>query len=752
MIRMILRWFILLLLPSLGLTQSLDGDRICIDPGHGGYESDDRFIAETGFWESESNLEKAKYLRAILESFGATVILTREGNDGDIDDPSLSERDAIANENEVDYFNSIHSNGYNGTHNSTLMLFRGYDDEPEEPNAKLMGSIMAVEIFNAHRTTHWSNRGDWSFRPEWGTQGYGVLRYLEMPGTISEGSHHDYIPESWRLMNSHYRKHEAWAIARSFLTYFNAGTFTFGEIAGIVRDAEKTVDHFYISGTDDANLPVNGVTVTAQPGNHVYHGDGFNNGFFLLDSLAPGNYRVYFEAAGYYRDTVDVTVVANQTAFIDPYLIPNAPAVPEHIKIEWDGANSLKLTFDPGIRATDYTIYWSKDGETFIDSVRTASTETVVDGLEQDTVYYFKIRSFNDSLASPLSKRLYAAVPSSEPHSVLIVNGFDRSTNTRHDYIRFYADPVNKRGYPFSYVMNETVSAGKINLNNFNTVIWILGDESTADHTFDLTEQDKVESFLDNGGHFFVSGSEIAWDLGEKGSIADAGFHRHYLKGRYVADAPLESRYTYHTATNIDEGFFAGIGDIWFDDGSHGTIDVDYPDAIWGEGGAVNILQYKNVEPVISNGVAGFAYEGLFPNGILPGKLVYFGFPFETIYPESMRIAVMSRIFDFFEGLISHQPAEKTVIAGVEKFYLYQNYPNPFNPLTQIKFSLREANYTNLTIYDILGRQVSALVNEKLAPGVYTIDFNAGKLASGTYFYILNSGPEVMKKKMVLLK
>jgi N-acetylmuramoyl-L-alanine amidase len=225
--RSMITTFMMFLITGSGFAQPLDNTLICIDPGHGGHESDDRFIAETGFWESESNLEKAKYLRAILESFGATVILTREGNDGEIDDPSLSERDAIANENQVDYFNSIHSNGFNGTNNSTLMLFRGYDNEPVEPDAKLMGSIMAVEIYNAHRTTHWSNRGDWSFRPEWGTQGYGVLRYLDMPGTISEGSFHDYIPESWRLMNSDYRKHEAWAIARSFMEFYDAGTFSF---------------------------------------------------------------------------------------------------------------------------------------------------------------------------------------------------------------------------------------------------------------------------------------------------------------------------------------------------------------------------------------------------------------------------------------------------------------------------------------------------------------------------------------------
>lgn len=87
-----------------------------------------------------------------------------------------------------------------------------------------------------------------------------------------------------------------------------------------------------------------------------------------------------------------------------------------------------------------------------------------------------------------------------------------------------------------------------------------------------------------------------------------------------------------------------------------------------------------------------------------------------------------------------------------EKFSLSQNYPNPFNPITHIKFSLTETNLTTLTIYDVIGRKVKTLVNERLAPGVYEVVFDAGSLASGTYFYILNSGSHTMKKKMILLK
>jgi hypothetical protein len=87
-----------------------------------------------------------------------------------------------------------------------------------------------------------------------------------------------------------------------------------------------------------------------------------------------------------------------------------------------------------------------------------------------------------------------------------------------------------------------------------------------------------------------------------------------------------------------------------------------------------------------------------------------------------------------------------------QNFSLSQNYPNPFNPVTQIKFSITESNLTTLVIYDVMGRKVQTLVNERLSPGEYEVTFEAGHLASGTYFYMLNSGSQTLRKKMVLLK
>ncbi|MCX7874761.1 MAG: T9SS type A sorting domain-containing protein [Melioribacteraceae bacterium] len=85
---------------------------------------------------------------------------------------------------------------------------------------------------------------------------------------------------------------------------------------------------------------------------------------------------------------------------------------------------------------------------------------------------------------------------------------------------------------------------------------------------------------------------------------------------------------------------------------------------------------------------------------------------------------------------------------------LEQNYPNPFNPTTTIKFNI--GNYTNnkvsIKLYDVLGNEISTLVDDYKKPGSYELNFNAKDLSSGVYFYKLQVGNFVQTKKMILIK
>ena len=88
----------------------------------------------------------------------------------------------------------------------------------------------------------------------------------------------------------------------------------------------------------------------------------------------------------------------------------------------------------------------------------------------------------------------------------------------------------------------------------------------------------------------------------------------------------------------------------------------------------------------------------------------------------------------------------------VNNYHLYQNYPNPFNPSTKIKFDIPKSSNIKISVYDIAGKEISILVNQKVSSGSYEVQFNGEKYSSGIYFYKLESDDFVQTNKMILLK
>jgi hypothetical protein len=95
---------------------------------------------------------------------------------------------------------------------------------------------------------------------------------------------------------------------------------------------------------------------------------------------------------------------------------------------------------------------------------------------------------------------------------------------------------------------------------------------------------------------------------------------------------------------------------------------------------------------------------------------------------------------------------------GIEKksishyYSLGQNFPNPFNPVTKIQYSLPKAGQVELKVYDIMGMEVTTLINEVKQPGIYNVEFNASNYSSGVYFYSIRANDFSAVKKMVLVK
>lgn len=325
----------------------LTGLKICIDPGHGGNNAanDRRVEPDSGnvFWESESNFQKGLLLRPLLQARGATVFITRETNTYPTDaEPTLTQRWQYANSNNVHWFHSIHSNALGATNtgtNTTLVLLKENIATrlPAFPASVQMSSLIYNNIRAKDRTGTTGGNiagypgvySDYSFYG--GTSGgfnLGVLSGLTMPGELSEGSFHDYYPETRRLLNNSYREGEAYGIYNGFVEYYKIPYDTLGIICGTQKN-----------GT----VPLNNIVVRLLPVNKVYNGDTFNNGYFLFDSLAPGNYKVVFETPGYPKDTVGVTLSATgRIGTIQP--AENATAVPKTTPVVFTFKRAMDTT------------------------------------------------------------------------------------------------------------------------------------------------------------------------------------------------------------------------------------------------------------------------------------------------------------------------------------------------------------------------------------------------------------------------
>ena len=134
--------------------------------------------------------------------------------------------------------------------------------------------------------------------------------------------------------------------------------------------------------------------------------------------------------------------------------------------------------------------------------------------------------------------------------------------------------------------------------------------------------------------------------------------------------------------------------------------------------GGIDCLQYSN----LSNQFAATYFQGIFPGGSTNGKIVFVGFPFETIYPEEKRNFFLSKVISFFNSPVN---ISENLTSAPSSFKLYQNYPNPFNPSTKITYSIPARSNVSLKVFDLLGSEVAELVKGEIEAGTYDISFNA---------------------------
>ena len=432
------------------------------------------------------------------------------------------------------------------------------------------------------------------------------------------------------------------------------------------------------------------------------------------------------------------------------------PTTPSRLIIKNIGNGAVMIDFQGAQTADIYVGLRSYLDNNTVDTLGIYTQRPIViDNLTAGESYFLSISAANDFGSSPQTE-LLGVIPSSGNVKCLIINGFDRVNGTTNtfNFIRQHGSAFHAQGYPFDTATNEAVMEGDINLDNYAVVDWILGEEGTATSSFTGSEQDLVKSYLENGGFLFVSGSEIGYDLSSQGSATDNQFFQDYLKADYISDAAGGQQGTY-SSYGVSNSLLDGISDITFDNGTHGTYDVDWPDGIKPVNGAEVCAKFNDVDYATRGGM-GISYTGTFGNSSENGGVVFLSVGFETIYPESKRDQLLDRILNFYETELSI--VNNSHVSLPEEVSIHALYPNPTNSSLTLEF-LTDLNngVAQIAIIDILGRHVKT-VDISLA-GTYKhtwvwngMDDHNRELPTGIYILTLTSGQTIDTRKVTVLK
>ena len=296
-----------------------------------------------------------------------------------------------------------------------------------------------------------------------------------------------------------------------------------------------------------------------------------------------------------------------------PILLSTVAKNQTQIKLDWncDSTNIL-----------GYRIYGSSDGNSWTLLLdENNCTITYAELSITNSEKFFRVASIkNDSPNYSEShwSNVLGSICCTSSKKALIVDGLERETGSWQGigipFVTKYGKALQATTVDFVSIRTSELQNNNFNLNDYDYVFWILGDESTIDETFNSAEQQLVKNYLENGGNLFISGSEIGWDLDYKGSTTDKDFYNNYLKADYVSDDALSSFVAGVTNAALD-GCNFNIGQ---------TYEEDYPDEITTFDGSILCMKFSN------NKGAGIQFTGYFNNSANRSSLIHLSFPLET--------------------------------------------------------------------------------------------------------------------------
>lgn len=171
-----------------------------------------------------------------------------------------------------------------------------------------------------------------------------------------------------------------------------------------------------------------------------------------------------------------------------------------------------------------------------------------------------------------------------------------------------------------------------------------------------------------------------------------------------------------------------------------GISDTDLVSSVSVSGGGIFVGSYSgDIYESTNEGVSWTLFAAL-------------SYPVRSLFIDQDYYLYASSAGRFFKSSSAVTSVRLNVQTLPTRFSLYQNYPNPFNPTTTISYQLPVNTLVTLKVYDMLGRQVITLTNERQTAGAHSVIFNASNLSSGVYFYRLTAGSYLQAKKLMLIK
>ncbi|MCX6150854.1 MAG: M20/M25/M40 family metallo-hydrolase [Ignavibacteriales bacterium] len=473
------------------------------------------------------------------------------------------------------------------------------------------------------------------------------------------------------------------------------------------------------------------------------------NTTMVLDNLTKG--------VKYYIGISAVDNDGNSSMIVEKSLIPQlVPVLPTGL-VDVPQMHSIEIRWKPNIEndLLGYNIYRSSnESGNYIKLNSSIVQDTLfLDSTPQNGIYYYYSIKAIDSTLNESSSAIIKSRSVSLDQGILVVDKTADGNGTIgkpsdaevDDFYNSLLTNFNKKDFDIAKEGLPKLA----DLGAYST-IFVHGDESYSTFSGTGSTLYDLVRYLQFGGRLIISGF-----LPSKTFEKNIVYPREFFAGDFFYDFLKIKRVNKVFSTRFSGAISA---------------DDDYI-SIFTDSSKLNSatsFQLKDIESIEpnDNGNVIYKFDSRFDSTTVAGsmkglpvgveylgtdyKVITLSFPLYYMKQEQAKEFVQNILLNKFNEAT---PVEKNEVKGIpDQFELMQNYPNPFNPTTKIQFSIPAQSFVTLKVFNILGRELTTLVNEEKNTGSYEVEFDGSKLTSGVYFYQIKAGNYSRMKKMILMK